>query len=272
MGWNELHEQATGHHGVVALVDARAAGIPPSTFFDRLRRQACPEPFTGVFLLPGWPLTGHARRVAAARHAGTRAVVTGASALALHGLVRTAPSVVELLMPDNARRLDAPRVRTRWTTDLPDGAVQDRSGVRVTDVARCQADHAADATTDRLRALAIDALSRGLLRPSTSTASSPREPDPRAAAATARCAMTCTPTARDPASSSRSGADSWPAASSPIGTRRWSSRLQGRGASTCRSAVSSSASSVSASRTTHRLDSSRRMRCAQTTSPPSTGG
>lgn len=163
MSWAELYRKASETLGVVDPRSADAAGVPRSTFVNRARREGWPEPFPRTFVLPGWPVNGLARTVAAALWAGDGAYVTGRSALALHGLIRTPPSTVELLVASNRRRIDHPRIRTRWTGQLDSASIALAAGTQVTDVARSLAELAASATTPHLRAVAIDATVRGLL-------------------------------------------------------------------------------------------------------------
>ncbi len=163
MGWSQLYTNAAARHGVASRRCALTAGVAPSTFLGRARREGWAEPFAGAFVLPGWDVNGFSRTVAGAMWAGAEAVVTGASALALHGLIRTPPTRLEILVPDNHRSLDHPRVRTRWTRELADAAIDTVAGTPTTDVARSLAEHAADATAGRLLAIAIDAWVRGLL-------------------------------------------------------------------------------------------------------------
>lgn len=163
MAWKELYAHGVTHGGVVGRRCALAAAVEPRALRHRAEREGWDRLFPSTYVLPGRRSTGLTRTVAAALWAGGHAVITGASALALHGLLRAPPTTVELLVPDDRARLQDPRVQTRWTTRIPEAAVMHVHGVRVADPARSLADHAAVASLASLRRLGLDAWSRGIL-------------------------------------------------------------------------------------------------------------
>ncbi len=165
MGWKRLAEIGMRQGGLVTPGCAVEAGLSRAMLTTRARQEGWDEPFPGVFLLPGLRLDAHRRTLAAGLWSRGRAVVAGGSALALHDLIRPAPSRVELLLPRSDRGLTHPGVRTRWTRHLPPGVVTEVGGVRVTDVARSLADHAGQLELPRLRAIGLDAVQRRLLTP-----------------------------------------------------------------------------------------------------------
>lgn len=163
MGWRELHERGAAHRGAVGPRCARAADVPPSRFRSWARRAELDEPFPDVFVLPGWPVDRAARTFAASLALGRDTVITGWGALAQLGLTTTWPRVPELLVPATARGVHLTDVRTRWTRELATDPLVDVSGVRFTDAARSLAHLAERVASNRLRALAFDAVNRGLL-------------------------------------------------------------------------------------------------------------
>jgi hypothetical protein len=167
MAWLDLFTHGATHGGIIGRGCAVSADVTPRTLRRRAEREGWGCPFPGTYLLPGIRPSGLTRTVAAALWAGDHAAITGASALALHGLLRTPPSTAELLVASDRRPISHPRIRTRWTSRLPSGAVQRLHGVRVADPARSLADHAATASPDHLRRIGLDAWARGILTAET---------------------------------------------------------------------------------------------------------
>lgn len=166
MGWHELLAHGVAHGGVVGRrCCPNSANVAPTTFDLRAAREQWQCVLPGVYLLPGYPLDNTRRTIAAALSAGPHAVVTGMSALGLHGLLRAQPTTVELLVPPNYQRINLPRVRTHWSRTALSASQITVRGVAVADVARSLADRAATAELPHLRAIAFDAISRNLLGP-----------------------------------------------------------------------------------------------------------
>jgi hypothetical protein len=163
MSWSDLYAHGATHGGVVARGCATTNGLAPTSLRRRAEREDWERPFPNTYVLPGIRPTGLTRTVAAALWAGERATITGASALAMHGLLRTPPTTIELLVAADQRRLEQPRIRTRWTSELPAEAVRRIHGVSVADPARSLADHAEGATLPHLRTLGLDAWTQGIL-------------------------------------------------------------------------------------------------------------
>ena len=162
MSLRELYELAAPRHGVVdarlaARVDVRRAW---------LRRRAAsedwPEPYPGVWVLPGFAVTPAARATAAAASVGGEVALTGLTALAYLDLLPAFPSVVHLAIPANRRRPDLARINVRWTTAWPPPLVGD-GAVAVTDVARSLALLGGHLDLRALRGVGFDAVSRRLL-------------------------------------------------------------------------------------------------------------
>jgi hypothetical protein len=163
MSWQELFELGADHHGVVGPRCAVAAGISVSRFLAWGRRLDLAEPFPKTFLLPGWTDDERSRAFAAALAIGRDAVLTGWTSLAQLELTRSWPATPELLVPANARTLQLPGTRTRWSRVLPESSLLDVGGVRFTDAARSLAQVAGRTSLPRLRAIGFDAVNQGLL-------------------------------------------------------------------------------------------------------------
>ncbi len=100
MGWRESTEFLVRRGGVARIVDVAAAGgLAPSTVRRRARREGMPLPLPGVVALPGVPLDGRLRALAALAWAGPPSALTRWSALHHLGVWRTAPSRPQLLVP-----------------------------------------------------------------------------------------------------------------------------------------------------------------------------
>lgn len=154
MTWQQLYN--TARHGIVSPADVRAAGIPSSSFYDRVQREGWHSPFPSTYLLPGSSLDARTLIVAAQASIGGFAPAAAWSAAFLHGLVTNAPARVQLWVA-------APR-RPRASTDLeirrshtirPEHCV-DVDGVLVTNFARTLLDLAGSTSLGQLRSFAID--------------------------------------------------------------------------------------------------------------------
>lgn len=162
MGMRELMATAASRHGVLSASCGPPHGVPRGTLRSRALREGWPCPYPGVWVAPGHELTAAARTFAAAVAVGGQVAITGWSALAHHGLVRSWPTTIELLLPDRLRRIALPRVITRWTEVWPAELV-DVGGVAVTSVARSLAECGRDLELAAARRIAFDALGKGLL-------------------------------------------------------------------------------------------------------------
>jgi hypothetical protein len=157
--WQALHERSRQRHGVVTLACARAVGLAPSTLATRAAKEGWEQLGPGAWLLPGAERTA-AARAAAAILTVPGSVVTGWSAAALHGLVRTPPTRIETVRPTGVADIDRPKVRGRRTRRLPSQDVTEVEGIRVVSVARLLRDLSRSTTRGTLRDLTIDARQR----------------------------------------------------------------------------------------------------------------
>lgn len=164
-GWAEVYARARRRAGAANLDDARAAGIAPSTWYDRIRREEWPDRGAGVRLVPGAALTPTARRHVALLALGPEALLSHDTALAVHDLAsgRAARPPVHAVVPYRETTMpphETVRHRSR-RLDETDGTVVD--GLRVTTAARTLLDVAANTARHRLEALMLAARQRGLV-------------------------------------------------------------------------------------------------------------
>jgi hypothetical protein len=153
--WQALHEHSRPRHGVVSLACARAVGLTPSTLASRAAREGWERLGPGAWLLPGAERTA-AARAAAAVLTVPGSVVTGWSAAALHGLVRTPPTRIETIRPTGVADVDRAQVRGRRTRRLPPEDVTEIDGIPVVTVPRLLRDLSRSTSPNALRDLAID--------------------------------------------------------------------------------------------------------------------
>jgi hypothetical protein len=153
--WRTLYEQSRQRHGVVSLACARAVGLTPSTLASRATREGWEPLGPGAWLLPGAERTTAARATAAALTV-PGSVVTGWSAAALHGLLRTPPTRIETVRPTGVADVDRAHVQGRRTRRLPPEDVTEVDGVPVVTVPRMLRDLSRTASPSALRNLAID--------------------------------------------------------------------------------------------------------------------
>lgn len=114
----------------------------------------------GIYLAHTGSLTGGQREIAAVLYAGRICVVTGPAALQRHGVRVPMTEVVDVLIPDTAKRQSIGFVRTHRTTRMPERPwVND--GIRWAPVARAVADVARAGVEFRtVRAVVADAVQR----------------------------------------------------------------------------------------------------------------
>ena len=163
--WKAAFDLATAQAGPVAVRQLVALGIPRSTIHDRITGEGWQRPFRGVVVPPGLPVDQGTRTRAAALAIGPHAIITGASALLLHGVADQPPLRPQLVVPWRHR---TPRCAgasvARTTTLRSDDAAHDR-GVLLATVSRALLDAAARAGTDRLRSWLVDGRQRRLVDP-----------------------------------------------------------------------------------------------------------
>ena len=156
---------ANAPSGIVTSTVAGTADVPASTLADWRAREGWARPFRGAAVLPGTELTAVTRMAAAVAAIGAPVALTGWSAAYLRGLVRVAPTRIELTVP--AHR--APRrngVRVRRTSDWRDDAIISANDLPMVPWSWMLADLAAEADVPTLVGWAFDGLHGGLLAPS----------------------------------------------------------------------------------------------------------
>ena len=98
--------------GVVTLTQAVACGLSADTVRRRTRDGRWTRLHPSVYLVGGHRLTGEARLWAASLHAGRGGTVSGPAAACRHGMLSTAPEVVDVTVPAALHR--RPRPGLRW--------------------------------------------------------------------------------------------------------------------------------------------------------------
>ncbi|MBY5161700.1 hypothetical protein [Salsipaludibacter albus] len=153
----EVFRRARHHAGATNVDDAKAAGIPTSTWYDRINREEWFDCGAGVRLVPGAPVTMQTRHHAALLALGPDALLSHDTALALHGLARsrTARLPVHAVVPYDTTTLPpfaTIRHRSRRLTQV-DATIVD--GLRTTTPARTLLDVAGRTRLHRLEALLL---------------------------------------------------------------------------------------------------------------------
>ena len=161
--WAQVLGLGRDQGGPIAARQAVAAGIPRSTFDDRVRREAWARPFPAVAVPPSVAVDMKVRARAAALWLGDDAVVTGWSALHLRGVVDEPPVRVHLVVSPGRRRpgrhdVHVIRSRTLLPTDH-----EPLGGISVARAPRAMLDAAGGLGRERLRGWLIDGRQRGLL-------------------------------------------------------------------------------------------------------------
>lgn len=158
-----LNDLAASQYGLVSLAQARQAGLPERTFIDLAMRQRWSQPHRGVYRLPGsWP-TALGRLSAALLAVGEPALVGGWSAAWLLGMVRSAPSTAELVVPHDRRARSIPGVTVRRSRTLTATDAEMVAGLPATNAVRTVCDLSALTDEQGLRVLLIDGRQRRLL-------------------------------------------------------------------------------------------------------------
>ncbi len=157
MSWTRLADLARPH-GVVTPALAVAAGIPASTFHDRMRGDAWPAPFPPVRFLPGTRPDHVALTAAAQAYVGPPAAASHDTAAYLLGLDDRPPASVHLLLPHDRGHVErrpglvVHRSRTLAPTDLTR-----RQALVTTNAARTVIDLSPRTSPDRLAHLVLAA-------------------------------------------------------------------------------------------------------------------
>ncbi len=122
------------HDGVITLAHATTAGMKKDAVLRRVRAGRWRRCGPGVYFVADRPFTDAARIRAAVWSHGIEAAASGLAAAWWHGLVPTAPSIVEVTVPRNSNGRVHPLSRAR-RRDLPACDVVERRGLRVTSLA-----------------------------------------------------------------------------------------------------------------------------------------
>jgi len=114
----------------------------------------------GIYVSHNGPVTGVQREIAAVLYAGRHCVITGQAALHRQGLPVPPADVVDVLIPDSARRQSAGFIRVHRTSRMPERPwVSD--GIRWAPIPRAVADVArGDLALREVRALVATAVQR----------------------------------------------------------------------------------------------------------------
>lgn len=150
----DITQLAASQHGAFSRRQARAAGLSRSAIGHRLRRGLWVELHDGVYAIAGAPRTERSEVMRVVLSAGTSAVATASTALALHGIrdFRLLPARVAV-----ARR--PPRSALPGVVEtfhLPEGHRTAVDGIPCATIARALFDHAGTVRKQRL-ARALDA-------------------------------------------------------------------------------------------------------------------
>ncbi len=162
--WAALFDLARRQANVVTVAQAIALGIDPGTLRRRASREGWPRPFPKVAVLPGTLLDGATLAVAAALSVGPDSVITGRTALAIHGVADRWPHRVEIAIPAERVRAARDGVRLRRTRTLQPADVGLHRGVRLATVPRAFLDACPLTSRDVLRAWLIDGRQRRRLQ------------------------------------------------------------------------------------------------------------
>ena len=163
MGWKRLFTIGLERHGVVALDDAEACGLPRAVLMARAIREGWRPLHPGVYLLPGAPDTPMARLSAAVLWIDGYAARR--SALWLHGVVDQAPVRPQVLVTHRRRGVAGRHVDMHRSRRLPDDHLTEVAGLAATSVARAVHDLAVGGEHPRrLTALVLEAERRRAMR------------------------------------------------------------------------------------------------------------
>jgi hypothetical protein len=133
--WATLYASGRANHGVVTVAMAVACGIARATFYRRANQERWRQPFRGVFLLPGAPLTHAAKAAAVIAGLGDRFAVSHESALFVHGL-GPEPADLHLTLPSDRRSRPFPGITIHRSATLVANDVARIRGLPVTAIAR----------------------------------------------------------------------------------------------------------------------------------------
>lgn len=163
--WGQLFSIARRQHGAVGRSQAIALGISDTSFTRRVRRERWPRPHRGVYVIPGVRPDIHSRVSAALLAVGGHATATADIALYLHGVSRTIPSCVTLVVPHGQRAPRLHGVQVRRSRTLIDADRSSVSQLACVTPARAFLDAASTHDERDLRVMLIDARQRRVVEP-----------------------------------------------------------------------------------------------------------
>ncbi len=137
-----LFDLAQRHDGYFTTAEAKAEGLSITALLGYLERGSLERPSRGVYRLTRYPeMTPNsylwANVLWPQAHSPVRAVLSHHTALRLHGLSDTNPTVIHLTIPKTFRiRRDHPKQLRLHRADLPDYDVEYVDGLPVTTVDR----------------------------------------------------------------------------------------------------------------------------------------
>lgn len=153
-----LHELAAAQGQRVTRRQALGLGMAPSTFHGHVRRLGWTRSQSGLWG-PDKADRDHTQEARGSQLAlGEPALVTGASALVIHGVLRHDPHQVEILLPANRYLTKREDVCLHYTSGYDRVATRTIHDVEVTLVARSLADYSAHSARDAVIWAMSDAL------------------------------------------------------------------------------------------------------------------
>lgn len=160
--WATLFSLARSQRGLVTIGQAERCEVGRSTLRRRADVEGWLRPFPRVYALPGVVLTEPVKAVAAGLAIGPPAVVTGRSALGVHGVTDLWPVRVQVVVPEDVRRRAPDGIEIRRSVTLREDDVVSAHGVELATIPRALLDASATSSRDRLRTWLIDARQRRL--------------------------------------------------------------------------------------------------------------
>lgn len=162
MVWDNANGFEAPLYGRIHVNDAAAINFPSARALRGMaRRRTWVSPHRAVITLPGAPDTAEGRIAAALASVGPPALASHWTAAWLHGLVRTLPTTVDLLLPHDRRATTRKKVQIHRTRVLHDQHATEVRDLAVTSGARTLADLSGELNVGCLRAWCIDLCQRG---------------------------------------------------------------------------------------------------------------